>query len=101
MARPRLQSLRVPDRANLVAVVRVEADQDAALNRSQIEQTATTIAKAASLPRVMAVQVDFDATRTQRDFYRSLLLDLRQRLGPAAPSRHSCNIRLFLAVRSG
>jgi hypothetical protein len=85
MARPRLQSLRVPDRAHLVAVVRIEADQDAALNGGQIEQTATAIAKAASLPRVMAVQVDFDATRTQRDFYRSLLLDLRRRLGPAAP----------------
>lgn len=84
-ARPRLQSLRVPDRAHLVAVVRIEADQDAALSRSQIEQTATAIAKAASLPRVMAVQVDFDATRTQRDFYRCLLLDVRRRLGPAAP----------------
>jgi len=85
VARPRLQSLRVPDRAQLVAVVRIEADQGAALNRSQIEQTAIAIAKAASLPRVMAVQVDFDATRTQRDFYRSLLLDLRRRLGPATP----------------
>ena len=85
VARPRLQSLRVPNRAQLIAVVRIEADQDAALNRSQIEQTATAIAKAASLPRVMAVQVDFDATRTQRDFYRSLLLDLRRRLGPAVP----------------
>lgn len=85
VARPRLQSLRVPDRAHLVAVVRIEAGQDAALNRSQIEQTATAITKAASLPRVMAVQVDFDATRSQRDFYRSLLLDLRRRLGPAEP----------------
>ena len=85
VARPRLQSLRVPDRAQLVAVVRIEADQGAALNRSQIEQTATAIAKAASLPRVVAVQVDFDATRSQRDFYRSLLFDLRRRLGSAVP----------------
>ena len=86
VARPRLQSLRVPDHAHLVAVVRIEADQEAALNRSQIEQTATAIAKAASLPRVMAVQVDFDATRTQRDFYRSLLVDVRRRLGPPRDS---------------
>lgn len=85
VAGPRLQPLRVPDRAHLVAVVRIEANQDAALNRSQIEQTTTTIAKAASLPRVMAVQVDFDATRNQRDFYRSLLFDLRRRLGPTTP----------------
>jgi hypothetical protein len=80
-----LQSLLVPGRADLVAVVRIEADRDAALSRSQIEQAAAVIAQAASLPRVMAVQVDFDATRTQREFYRGLLLDLRRRLGTAEP----------------
>jgi hypothetical protein len=83
--RPRLQSLLVPDRARLVAVVRIEADQNAVLNRSQIEQTATAITKTALLPRVVAVQVDFDATYSQRDFYRSLLVDLRRRLRPVAP----------------
>lgn len=85
IARPRLQSLRVPDDAQLVAVVRIEADQKAVLNRSQIEQTSTLIAKAASLPRVMAVQVDFDATRSQRNFYRALLVDLRRRMGSTMP----------------
>ena len=85
VVRPRLQSLLVPDHAQLIAVVRIEADQDAALNRSQIEQTATAIAKTALLPRVMAVQVDFDASRTQRDFYRSLLIGLRRRMGSATP----------------
>lgn len=82
---PRFQPLLVPDHASLLAVVRIEADRDAALNHSQTEQTAAVIAKAASLPRVVAVQVDFDATRTQRDFYRDLLLELRQRLGAAKP----------------
>jgi hypothetical protein len=75
----------MPDLVQLVAVVRIEADQDAALNRSQIEQTATAISKAALLPHVMAVQVDFDASRTQRDFYRSLLIELRRHLGSATP----------------
>ena len=84
VVRPRLQSLLVPDHAHLVAVVRIEADQDTALNRNQIEKTATAIAKAASLPRVVAVQVDFDATRSQREFYRSILLELRRDLGPTA-----------------
>jgi hypothetical protein len=82
---PRLQPLLIPDLAQLVAVVRIEADQDAVLNRSQIEQTAAAIAKTALLPRVMAVQVDFDASRTQRDFYRSLLIGLRRRMGSATP----------------
>jgi hypothetical protein len=85
VVRPRLQSLRVPDEAHLVAVVRIEAEPNAALNRRQIEQTAAAIAKAASLPRVMVAQVDFDATRSQRGFYRALLVDLRRRLGSAMP----------------
>jgi len=85
VVRPRVQSLLVPDHAQLIAVVRIEANQDAVLNRSQIEQTATAIAKTALLPRVMAVQVDFDASRTQRDFYRSLLIGLRRRMGSASP----------------
>lgn len=85
VVRPRLQPLLVPDRAQLVAVVRIEADRNATLDRGQIEQTAAAIAKTASLPRVMAVQVDFDATRSQREFYRALLFDLRRRLGPATP----------------
>jgi hypothetical protein len=83
--RPRFQSLLVPDSAKLVAVIRIEADLDAAFDRSQIEQTAAAIAKQALLPRVVAVQIDFDATRSQRDFYRALLLDLRRRLGPEGP----------------
>jgi len=85
VVRPRLQSLRAPDQAHLVAVVRIEAEPNAALSRRQIEQTAAAIAKAASLPRVMAAQLDFDATRSQRDFYRALLVDLRRRLGSAVP----------------
>jgi Protein of unknown function (DUF3142) len=83
--RPRLQSLLVPDRAKLVAVIRIEADRDAALDRSQIEAAVAVIAKQALLPRVVAIQIDFDATRSQRGFYRALLLDLRRRLGPGVP----------------
>ncbi len=83
--RPRFQSLLVPDRAKLVAVIRIEADRDAAFDRSQIEQTATAIAQQVLLPRVVAVQIDFDATRSEREFYRGLLLELRQRLGPSVP----------------
>jgi hypothetical protein len=85
VARPRKQSLLVPDGAHLVAVVRIEADQNAVLKGDQIEQTATAIAKAALLLRVMAIQVDFDATRSQQNFYRSLLFSVRRRLGPVTP----------------
>ena len=79
--RPRFQSLRVPDSAKLIAVTRIEADRAAALSQSQIAQSAAAISRTALLPRVLAVQVDFDATVSQRSFYRALLVELRQRMG--------------------
>ena len=82
--RPRMQPLRVADDAKLVAVVRVEADHNA-LNHSQALQSAAAIARNASLPRVVAVQVDFDATLSQRAFYRDLLVELRRQVGAEEP----------------
>ena len=79
--RPRFQSLRVPDSAKLIAVTRIEADRTARLTQDQIEQSAAAIARTALLPRVVAVQVDFDAVLSQHSFYRELLLELRQRIG--------------------
>lgn len=85
VVRPRFQPLLVPKAAELIAVTRIEAEPHAALSRRQIEQSAAAVARNASLPRVIAVQVDFDATRSQRDFYRALLVDVRERLGPEMP----------------
>ena len=85
VVRPRFQPLVVPKTTELIAVTRIEVEPHAALNRRQIEQSAATVARNASLPRVLAVQVDFDATRSQRDFYRALLVDVRERLGPEMP----------------
>jgi len=83
--RPRFQPLRVPDAAKLVSVVRIESDSHAELNRSQMERSVAAIVETSSLPRVRAVQVDFDATLSQRSFYRNLLIELRRRLQPAVP----------------
>jgi hypothetical protein len=85
MVRPRFQPLRVPDAAKLVSVVRIEADSRAELNRSQMERSVAAIVETSSLPRVRAVQVDFDATLSQRSFYRNLLIELRRQLPPAVP----------------
>jgi hypothetical protein len=82
---PRFQPLRVPDTAKLVSVVRIEADSRAELNRTQLERSVATIVETSSLPRVRAVQVDFDATLSQRNFYRNLLVELRRRLPAAVP----------------
>lgn len=82
---PRFQPLLVPDTAKLVSVVRIEAHSGAELNRTQLDRSVAAIVETSSWPRVRAVQVDFDATLSQRDFYRNLLIELRRRLPTAVP----------------
>ena len=81
--RPRMQPLRVPPQARLMAVVRVEANRSA-LTDEQREAAVNAAVAAARLPRVAAVQIDFDATGSQREFYRKMLRELRARL-PQTP----------------
>jgi len=80
--RPRLQSLHVPERARLIAVVRIEPDtlRSATPSSVQLERTAQEIIQVAALPRIAALQIDFDARTSERDFYRQLLHHVRQQL---------------------
>lgn len=79
--RPRLQPMRVPPRTALVAVVRVEAPVAAErLTAAVRAQAVEAIAAAAAFPGLAGLQVDFDAARSQRAFYRALLEDLRREL---------------------
>ena len=84
--RPRLQPLIVPRDTVMVAVIRIEADRMPAPTMSQRQRAdaAGTIARMAARSPA-ALQIDFDATRSQRAFYRDLLADLRNRLPPAMP----------------
>jgi hypothetical protein len=79
---PRRQPLRVSDRTRVIAVTRVETALSArdALSSACASQTARAIASTAVLPRVVAVQVDFDAVRSERPFYRALVRMLRETL---------------------
>jgi hypothetical protein len=85
IVRPRFQPLLVAEAAKLVSVVRIEADSRAQLNHAQLERSVATIVETSSWPRVSAVQVDFDATFSQREFYGNLLIELRRRLRPSVP----------------
>jgi len=82
LVRPRLQPLGVADGTALIAVTRIEASrrQPPALTPAQRALAASRIAELADTRGVTAVQVDFDATASQRGFYRGLLHDLRRRL---------------------
>jgi hypothetical protein len=82
VARPRLQSLNVPDGTKLIAVARIETNRRDVpnLTKSQIEATAAEVASLGQLPNIGAVQIDFDATLSERDFYRALLVSVRGKL---------------------
>lgn len=85
--RPRLQPLKVPPGAYVMAVVRIEVDpeQSPIRSESQRQQTVAEILKAMKSPNVAALQIDFDARQSERDFYRALLTDLRASLPETMP----------------
>jgi hypothetical protein len=82
--RPRLQPLEVPPGTSLAAVTRIESDRldRPELSTSQLTKTVATISRLKSLPGVVVVQIDFDATLSERSFYRQLLFGLRSTLPP-------------------
>jgi len=82
VVRPRLQPLNVPSSIVMVAVARIESDRKdrPELSTQQIDEAVAALVKAAQLPRVVAVQIDFDATLSERGFYRRVLFQLRRKL---------------------
>ena len=76
---PRRQPLRVAPRATVIPVVRLETDRVSppSLTASQAARAAEAIAGLMDRGADV-VQVEFDATASQRAFYRLLLVDLRK-----------------------
>jgi hypothetical protein len=75
---PRQQPLRVPPGTHLTAVVRLEHPSPSA-------PISDLILQSVSRPEIRALQIDFDATRSERPFYRDLLAGLRRRLPASIP----------------
>ncbi|HEU4767823.1 MAG TPA: DUF3142 domain-containing protein [Pyrinomonadaceae bacterium] len=82
IARPRLQPLELVPGTKLIAVVRIESDHPT-LAQDQLQQTVHEVTRLSELPNISVVQIDFDATTSERDFYRSLLKQVRRDLPPA------------------
>ncbi len=80
--RPRLQPLVVAPGTALMAVVRIEAQDSGPVARIEVEHA---ILDATELRGVRALQIDFDAKVSERDFYRGVLLDLRRVLPASIP----------------
>lgn len=79
---PNLNGLRVPPGTWIMACARIEGNINFALNASakRVNGVASLLEPLAKFPDAKAVQIDFDATASQRSFYRELINRLRQRL---------------------
>ncbi len=76
VSKPRLQPLKLAPGTKLIAVVRIESDHPT-LSQTQLARTASEVIELARLTDVSAVQIDFDATVSERNFYRSLLKEVK------------------------
>jgi hypothetical protein len=83
--RPRRQPLLLPANAWLMAVVRIETAPNFVPSNATAIEVAHAIAAAANAQNIRAIQVDFDATASQRDFYTAILHELRRDLPPEIP----------------
>lgn len=81
---PRRQPLIYPAEIQRISVIRIEAPGDIAPGLERT--TADLILDTASAgPTIAALQIDFDARRSQRPFYTRILRELRRRLPPQLP----------------
>jgi hypothetical protein len=87
--KPRLQPLKVGPQTKLIAVTRIESQKTTglpiALSANQRKELVQLVVKTLELKNVSAIQIDFDAATSEREFYRSLLHDLRDKLPDNVP----------------
>lgn len=87
--KPRHQPLEVSPDTKMIAVTRIESQKQTgervALSDAQREKLIDLIMKTTTLESVSAIQIDFDAASSEREFYRSLLVDLRAKLPDNMP----------------
>jgi hypothetical protein len=86
---PRHQPLKVLPQTELIAVTRIEGQKTTGeritFSPAQRERLVALILKTARLENVSAIQIDYDAAKSEREFYRALLLDLRSQLPDNMP----------------
>jgi hypothetical protein len=83
--RPRHQPLAVAPGMAVMAVVRIETGRDFRDSAEVRQQTASALAEVSRRPDLRALQVDFDATRSERAFYSAVLRELRPRMPVGMP----------------
>jgi hypothetical protein len=88
-SQPRRQPLSYPTGMAKIAVVRIEAlagfSTDGNRNTELERQAVKLLLDSARRPAIAALQIDFDATRSQRGFYSDLISDLRRQMPKDLP----------------
>lgn len=81
IVKPRLQPLNIPQNTIVMPVVRIETDAQnhATLSPGQLKATTAAIC-ALITANTTTIQIDFDVTTSERNFYRQLLQQLRNQL---------------------
>ncbi len=84
---PRRQGMLLPASTSLVriAVVRIEVADGTALDAAQEDVVARAVSDAANGDAVAALQVDFDARQSQRQWYAEVLRRVRAQIPPQMP----------------
>lgn len=84
---PRRQPLKVSPNTYLIAVTRIETDKAnrPTLSDSQKSEVVSYVKQTLGMPNVKAVQIDFDALASEREFYQSLVSNLKKELPAATP----------------
>lgn len=85
---PRHQPLILPQNTTRIAVVRIETDPSFAPHSKDpalLNEAIADLEHIAREPNISALQIDFDARKSERPFYRHLLTKLRAGIPPAMP----------------
>ena len=82
LTHPRLQPLEIPPATVLMPVVRIETDKffPPTFEPTQRARVVHEVAALGSVAPLSAIQIDFDAKQSEREFYRAVLSDLRRML---------------------
>ena len=83
--KPRRQPLNVPPETKMIAVTRIETNkkgEKVALSDLQRAEILRLLLATLELKNVSEIQLDFDVTVSEREFYRKLLQELRPKLPP-------------------
>ena len=84
-SQPRRDPVVFSAAATRMPVIRIEAGRDSVLDDRNRADVVREIVASAEEPGIAAVQIDFDATRSQREFYRNVLLDVRREMPAGLP----------------